>query len=319
MSKTITVMKNGPASRRALWKEIRANRVAYAYIAPFFILFAIFGAFPIVAGFGMSFFRWDGIGDFKFMGLRNYERLLTDPMFWKALGNTAYIGLFAHVFILLGGLVLAYILNTKLVKANNIFRTIYFLPMVTSAVAVAIVFQALFGTNAGLVNFALQTLGFGKVDWWGGSGAYVKTAIIVMFSWKWIGWNMVIYLAGMQGISQDLYEAATIDGATHPQTFFRITLPLLKPIILFTLIQSTIGTINLFTEPFVLTGSLGGGTGNQGMTVMMYLLSKAPYGNNLYGYASACAYVMCFIVILVSVFNMKFLDKKERREGKVRV
>lgn len=284
--------------------------MAYAYIAPFYILFAIFGLFPIISGFFISFFSWDGVKAMKFIGLRNYGRLLSDPLFWKALKNTVYIGIYAHIFILLGGLILAYILNSRLVKFENIFKTVYFLPMVTSAVAVAIVFQALFGLNTGLINFFLQSIGFGKIDWWGGKGEYVKIAVIIMFAWKWIGWNMVIYLAGMQGISNDIYEAATIDGASHTQIFYRITVPLLKPIILFTLIQSTIGTINLFTEPFVLTGTLKGGTGNQGLTVMMYLLDKAPYGNNLYGYASACAYVLCAIIILVSIINMKVFENE---------
>uniref|UniRef100_UPI002634E689 carbohydrate ABC transporter permease n=1 Tax=Oceanispirochaeta sp. TaxID=2035350 RepID=UPI002634E689 len=176
-----------------------------------------------------------------------------------------------------------------------------------------IVFQTLFGLNAGLINTVLQTLGLNKIDWWGGSGDNVKTAIIILFSWKWIGWNMVIYLAGMQGINEDIYEAATIDGANHLQIFLRITIPLLKPIILFTLIQSTIGTLNLFTEPFILLGGSGllGGTGNQGMTVMMYLLNKAPYGNNHYGYASACAYIICFIIIIVSLINMKISDRNQ--------
>ena len=315
----VTTLTQKPTSGSAyLWNEIKRNKVAYVYIAPFYILFSIFGLFPVVSGFLISFFSWDGISSLKFIGLRNYSRLLSDPLFWKALGNTVYIGIIAHIFILLGGLLLAYILNSKLVKYNNIFKTVYFLPMVTSAVAVSIVFKALFGLNSGLINFLLQTVGFEKIDWWGGKGEFVKIAIIVMFSWKWIGWNMVIYLAGMRGISNDIYEAANIDGASHTQVFSRITVPLLKPIILFTIIQSTIGTINLFTEPFVLTGTLKGGTGNQGLTVMMYLLDKAPYGNNLYGYASACAYILCFIIMLVSIINMKTLGSENSRSKEVK-
>jgi cellobiose transport system permease protein len=306
-------------SAPSLWRRIMQNRVAYAYIAPFFILFAVFGLFPIVAGFYISFFSWDGIGSMLFVGLRNYARLAVDPMFWKALYNTAYIGVFAHVFILLGGLALAYILNSSLVKGKTVFKTIYFLPMVTSAVVVSIVFQALFGTNSGLINYALQCLGIPKVDWWGGTGANIKPAIIILFAWKWIGWNMVIYLAGMQGISVDLYEAATIDGAGHGLIFRRITVPILKPIILFTVIQSIIGTINLFTEPFILTNGLLGGTGNQGLTAMMYLLQKAPQGNNLYGYASAVAYALTAIIVVTSFLNMRILgseDDSASRRGK---
>ncbi len=295
------------------WSTFYRHRVAYAYIAPFYILFAVFGLFPIVAGLAISFFRWDGVDPMRFIGLQNYFRLLTDGLFWKSLGNTALIGLISHVFILGGGLVLAYVLNSKLVKFQNGFKTVYFLPMVTSAVASAIVFKALFGINNGLINFVIKSMGFEGVDWWGGNGDFVKVAVIAMFSWQWIGWNMVIYLAGMQAISHDIYEAAEIDGANHTQVFFRITVPLLKPIILFTVIQSTIGTLGLFTEPYVLTGgnNLLGGTDNQAMTVMMYLLNKAPYGNNLYGFASAVAYVVCAIIIVVSLVNMKLFDRDE--------
>ena len=313
MTQPSTVVLSKERKRSAFLKSLKDNRVAYAYIAPFYILFGAFGIFPIISGFLISFFRWDGISAMKFVALRNYVRMMGDPLFWKALGNTAYIGIIAHIFILGGGLILAYIVNSKTIRFPNVFKTIYFLPMVTSAVATAIVFRALFGLNAGLINTALQSLGLERIDWWGGSGENVKTAIISLFSWKWIGWNMVIYLAGMQGINDDIYEAATIDGANHVQVLMRITIPLLKPIILFTMIQSTIGTLNLFTEPFILLGgmSLLGGTGNQGMTVMMYLLNKAPYGNNHYGTASACAYIICSIVILVSLINMKISDSKE--------
>jgi ABC-type sugar transport system permease subunit len=293
------------------WGILYRHRVAYAYVAPFYILFAIFGLFPIVAGLAISFFSWNGVDVMKFVGMQNYVRLLFDGMFWKAMGNTALIGLIAHVFILGGGLALAYILNSNLVKFQNLFKTVYFLPMVTSAVASAIVFKAIFGTNNGLINVVFKSLGFEGIDWWGGDGNFVKVAVIVMFSWQWMGWNMVIYLAGMQAISRDIYEAAEIDGAGHVQVFFRITVPLLKPIILFTVIQSIIGTLNLFTEPYILTGgsSLLGGTDNQAMTAMMYLLNKAPYGNNLYGYASAVAYVICAIIIVISLINMRFFDR----------
>lgn len=311
--------KSIPQSKYPLWREIKKNKVAYVYILPFYLLFAVFGLFPIISGFFISFFDWNGLSAMEFVGLSNYQNLLSDPIFWKAMSNTLQIGVVAHIFILLGGLAMAYILNSKLVKFPNVFKTIYFLPMVTSAVAVTIVFQSMYGLRSGLLNALLIMLGFDRIDWLGGSGAYIKTAIIIMFAWKWMGFNMVIYLAGMQGISNDIYEAATIDGASHTNLFFRIMLPLLKPIILFTLIQSTIGTMNLFTEPFVLTGtsynSFSGGINNQGMTAMMYLLSKAPQGNNLYGYASAVAYVICFIVIVFSILNMRFFSEKDTLNG----
>lgn len=314
LADTAFVNETKPVQRLSFtWHEMKRNKVAYAYITPFYVLFIIFGLFPIISGFMLSFTNWDGFGDMNFIGLRNYVRLLSDPLFWRALENTIYIGIYAHIFILFGGLVLAYVLNSTLIKIKNTFKLAFFLPVVTSAVAISIIFQSIFGLHFGLINYVLEFMGFTKIDWWGGAGNYIKIAIIILFSWRWIGWNMVIYIAGMQGISNDIYEAATIDGATHTQVFFRITIPLLKPIILFTLIQSTIGTINLFTEPFLLTGSLLGGAGNQGLTVMMYLLRMAPYGDNFYGYASAVAYVLTTIIILVSVINIKFFEPDDRK------
>lgn len=296
--------------------NLKKYRVAYVYILPFYILFLVFGIFPMVSGFLLSFFRWDGLGPMHFLGLENYINLFKDTLFWKALSNTVFIGIIAHIPILLGGLVLAYILNSKLVKGQNIFKTIYFMPMVTSSVAITIIFQNLFGFNYGLINYILSLFGKEPVNWLGGDGSLIKVAVIIMFAWKWIGWNMVIYLAGMQGISNDIYEAARIDGATHGKLIFSIVMPLLKPIILFTLIQSSIGMFNLFTEPFVLTGSnWGGGINNGGLTLMMYLLSKAPQGGTAYGYASAIAYVITFIIIVISLILTKTMsDKDERRK-----
>ena len=299
-----------------LIKEIKRNKVAYAYIAPFYILFAIFGLFPIAAGFYISFFRWDGLTPMRFLGVENYLSLLNDRLFWTALSNTAFIGVIAHIPILFGGLILAYILNNKMIKGENIFKTFYFMPMVTSAVAISIVFQNLFGFNFGLINYVLGFFGIDPIGWLIGSGEHLQTAIIIMFSWRWIGWNMVIYLAGMQGISSDVYEAALIDGANHVQTFFRITIPLLKPIIVFTLIQSTIGSLNLFTEPMILTDGLTGGPNNQGLTVMMYLLSRAPQGGTLFGYASAIAYVITIIAIAISMVLL-WASNDERKEKKL--
>lgn len=303
--------------KKGLMATLYQYRVAYAYIAPFYILFAIFGLFPMVAGFFLSFFRWDGMSAMHFLGLNNYINLFKDVLFWKALKNTLLIGIIAHIPILLGGLVLAYILNSKLVKGQNIFKTIYFMPMVTSSVAITIIFQNLFGNNYGLINWILSLFGAAPINWLGGDGSLIKVAVIVMFAWKWVGWNMVIYLAGMQGISNDIYEAAMIDGASNSKIVFSIVIPLLKPIILFTLIQSSIGMFNLFTEPFVLVGnSWTGGTNNGGLTLMMYLLNKAPQGGTAYGYASAIAYVITIMVIIISIVLNKVMAEKDTPKKK---
>ncbi len=294
-------------------KELKKYRVAYMYISPFFILFAIFGLFPIAYGFYLSFFRWDGMTTMHFIGFENYINIFKDVLFWRAFRNTLVIGIIAHIPILLGGLALAFILNSKMIKGQNIFKTIYFMPMVTSAVAISIVFQQMFGNNYGVINYFNVLLGGDKINWLGGDGSLIKWAVIVMFAWKWIGWNMVIYLAGMQGISSDIYEAAQIDGASQTQVMFRICIPLLKPIIIFTVIQSTIGMFNLFTEPFILTNqNWNGGTNNGGLTLMMYLLNKAPQGGTLYGYASAVAYIITMFIVLISIaVNKGTTDKSD--------
>ena len=144
-----TGIANKEKNSKLFLREIKRNKVAYVYIAPFYILFAIFGMFPIAAGLYISFFRWDGLTPMRFQGLGNYINLMQDRMFWTALSNTAFIGIVAHIPVLFGGLILAYILNSKIVKRENIFKTFYFLPMVTSAVAISIVFQSLFGYNFG--------------------------------------------------------------------------------------------------------------------------------------------------------------------------
>ena len=248
-----------------------------------------------------------------FIGIENYISIFKDVLFWRALKNTLVIGIIAHIPILLGGLALAFILNSKLIKGENIFKTIYFMPMVTSAVAISIVFQQMFGNNYGVINYFNVLLGGNKINWLGGDGSLIKVAVIVMFAWKWVGWNMVIYLAGMQGISSDIYEAASIDGASQTQVLFKICIPLLKPIIIFTVIQSTIGMFNLFTEPFILTNqNWNGGTNNGGLTLMMYLLNKAPQGGTLYGYASAVAYIITMMIVLISILvNKGTTDKSD--------
>jgi ABC-type sugar transport system permease subunit len=310
-----TVTKGVPLKLRCfhLSTEKKKSLVAYIYIAPFYILFLVFGLFPMVSGFYISFFRWDGLSPMRFLGLENYINLIKDPLFGKALANTLFIGIVAHIPILGGGMVLAYVLNSKMTRLKNVFKTIYFMPMVTSSVAITIVFQTLFGYNFGFINYFVKLMGNAPINWLQGDGSLIKAAVIVMFSWKWIGWNMVIYLAGMQGISEDIYEAATIDGAGHTKIFFGITLPLLKPIILFTLIQSSIGMFNLFTEPFILLGGRDytGGINSGGLSLMMYLLGKAPQGGNAYGYASACAYVITILIIIISVMVSQLMTERE--------
>jgi len=313
-------MPDKKAIRLEIRREIKRNRVAYAFISPFYILFAIFGLFPIAMAIGLGFTNWRGDPSIDFIGLKNYFDLFNSALFLKSLKNTLIIGVSGNAINLSGALALAYILNSKLVRRPYIFKVIYFLPMVTSAVASSIIYRALFNNNSGIINNLLENLGFDRIFWLGGTGDYLKIVVIVMFAWQWMGWNMVIYLAGMQGISPDITEAATIDGASHVSMFFKIVLPLLKPIILFTLIQSTIGTFIIFTEPFMLTGAMrmDGGANQQALTTVMFMLDQAPYSRNNYGYAAACANVLCIIIITVSIIFTRTLGEKDETKQKLK-
>ncbi len=177
----------------------------------------------------------------------------------------------------------------------------------TAPVAVALVFSTLFGVRFGLFNWVLTGIGLPPIDWWGGTGQWIKPAIIILFIWRWLGWNMIIYLAGLQGINPEYYEVAAIDGANLRQVFFHITLPLMQPIILFTLVLSTVGAMTIFDEPYMLVG-VTGGANQAGLTAALYLYNNA-FQFAHFGYASANAYVVSAIIVLVSVFNIRVFGR----------
>ncbi|WP_201024176.1 carbohydrate ABC transporter permease [Paenibacillus sp. 32O-W] len=278
-------------------------------ISPFYLLFLVFGLFPILFSIYLSFHAWDGLGEMKYVGLRNFRNLLAnDPDFWKSVGNTFVIWFLSTLPQLFLALVIAFLLNAAFMKFKDFFRAVFFLPNITSIVAVAIIFGSFFGTQFGLINSLFQALGLERIDWINDT-FWVKVAISLMVIWRWTGYNAIIYLAGLQAVPGDLYEAATIDGASRTQQFFRITLPLLRPIILFTVILSTIGGMQLFTEPMILVGNTGGAT-KGGLTLVLYLYSQA-FGNQLFGYASAIAWMLFLIIGVFSFLNWKFISKGE--------
>ncbi|TDG00409.1 carbohydrate ABC transporter permease [Paenibacillus piri] len=288
-------------------KALRQYAAPYLMISPFYLLFLIFGLFPILFSLYLAFHAWDGLGQMEFVGLRNFRNLLTDdPDFWNSVGNTFVIWFLSTVPQLFMALVVAFLLNASFMKFKNTFRAIFFLPNITSIVAVAIIFGSFFGAQFGLLNGVFSALGLPKIDWINDT-FWVKVAISLMVIWRWTGYNAIIYLAGLQSIPADLYEAATIDGANRPQQFGYITLPLLRPIILFTVILSTIGGMQLFTEPAILVGASGGAT-KGGLTLVLYLYNQA-FGNHLFGYASAIAWMLFLIIAVFSFLNWKFVSK----------
>ncbi|WP_194543334.1 carbohydrate ABC transporter permease [Paenibacillus sp. JZ16] len=294
-----------PKSQERLSAQIWKHRKEYLAISPFYILFAIFGLFPIAFSMFLSFQKWDGIGEMTYNGLGNYQFMLTDPEFWRAVGNTLLIWIYSTIPMLFIALVVAFLLNASFVRFRTFFRIGYFLPNVTSLVAVAIVFGTVFSNNYGLLNYMLSLLGLNSIEWlnktWG-----IQLAISVMVIWRWAGYNAIIYLAGLQSIPTVLYEAAKIDGASGIQSFFKITIPNLRPIILFTVITSTIGGMQIFTEPQVLVGNDGGVSGG-GMTIVLYLYREA-FVNNYFGYGAAVGWGMFLLIAIFSIVNWKMVQ-----------
>jgi cellobiose transport system permease protein len=234
----------------------------------------------------------------KYVGFKNYELITSDPTFWIAFSNTLIMALMGTVPQLIVALFVAVMLNSALNKFKNTFRILYFMPNITSIVAVTLVFSTMFGNN-GMVNWMLNTFGAESVPfnsgWWG-----VKIAISTMVMWRWMGYNAIIFLSGLQSIPTDIYEAAKIDGATRGQQLLYITLPLLRPFILFVTLVSTIGALQLFTEPYVFLGQSGtGSTRQEGVTMVTYLYNEA-FKNGFFGTAAATA-VLLFIATILGI------------------
>lgn len=305
MAESVTAASSARTMKRKppFWTERRRSRLtAYAFISPFFILFAIFGLYPILFTIYLSFFKWDALGPMKYVGLKNYELVTGDPSFWISFSNTLIMALMGTVPQLLVALFVAVMLNSAMNRYKNTFRILYFMPNITSIVAVTLVFSTMFGNN-GMVNWLLNSMGLESMafnsGWWG-----VKIAISTMVMWRWMGYNAIIFLSGLQSIPTDIYEAARIDGANRIQQFAFITMPLLRPFILFVTLISTIGALQLFTEPYVFLGQSGtGSTRQEGVTMVTYLYSEA-FRNGFFGTAAATAVMLFIATIIFSCLNM---------------
>ncbi|GAA3974683.1 sugar ABC transporter permease [Thermobifida alba] len=286
--------------RQIFWTRLDLRVSPYLFISPFFILFAIFGLFPLLYTVWVSLHDWTLLGGNQgFVGIDNYIRLVQDAKFWNSLYNTFGIFIIAVVPQLLLAMYLADTLSRR-IRAVNFFRMGLLLPYLTSVAAVAIVFSQLFGTQFGLINYALGFIGIDPINWQGGTfSSWI--AIAVMVDWRWTGYNALIYLAAMSAIPRDIYEAASIDGASRTRQFWQITVPMLRPTIIFTVIVSTIGQMQLFTEP-VIFGGVSGGSQGQFQTTMMLIFEEAFRFNN-YGYGSAIAWTLFMLVVALSALN----------------
>ncbi|MCZ2857249.1 carbohydrate ABC transporter permease [Blastococcus sp. VKM Ac-2987] len=286
-----------PARRR---RRLSQNRWGYAYVAPFFLVFGAFSLYPFVYTAWVSLHRTSlsDIDGGTWVGLENYRDLLQSEFFWNAARNTLTIGILATVPQLCMALGLAHLLNYKL-RGRTFFRTLMLMPYATSIAAATLVFAQLFGRDYGLINTALEAVGLERIDWESGTWSS-QFAIAVIVTWRWTGYNALIYLAAMQSIPGELYEAAEIDGASRWRQFLHVTVPSLRPTILFTIVVSTIGAVQLFGEPllFAGNGTTSGGSSGQYQTLGL-LMYQQGWSNFHIGQAATTAWAMFMIILLV--------------------
>ncbi|PHV71885.1 sugar ABC transporter permease [Sporanaerobium hydrogeniformans] len=284
------------------------------FIAPFVICFLIFNLYPILYSFYLSFTDWSGVGEKVFVGWGNYVRIFTkDKTFIKSLWNTLYIMILGFpVSIFLGLIIAAFLSNLK--KFRNFFQTINFLPYITTPVAIGLVFTFLFDWNTGVINRIIEAFGGEGVNWLG-NAKFAPLVIGFMIIWKCTGYYMALYLAGITSISEDIYEAAKVDGASTIKTFFKITVPLLRPITVFIVLTSVIYALQLFDEPNLMfnvsTTSIIGGPDRSCLTMVWNFYDVAFGSTARLGYGSAIATTLFIIIVIISLIGMKFMNGKE--------
>ncbi|GAA3191721.1 carbohydrate ABC transporter permease [Nonomuraea roseoviolacea] len=279
--------------------------VPYLLVSPYYLLFAVFGVFPLGYTLWVSLHDWELAGDTKFTGLANYGELITDESFWNAVVNTLGMFVVATVPQIVLALLLANALNKRL-RGRLLLRLGVLLPLVTSVVAVAVVFSQLYSRDYGLFNWILSWFGVDPITWQNEKWSS-WIAISTMIDWRWTGYNAIILLAAMQTIPRDLYEAAAIDGATARTQFWRITVPMLRPTIVFVVFISTIGGLTLFAEPVMFEGNpmMTGGTTGQYQTVAMFIV-KSAFRDFEMGYAAAAAWLLFVLILLGTMINYWF-------------
>jgi len=282
------------------WRRNQRQISPYLFVAPFFIIFLVFGLYPIVYSFVLSFYKGFGFEQKAFFGLGNYIHLFQDPRYGKAVLNTTKYAA-GSVFILAPlALLVALAINSAYVRWKGFYRTGLFFPVITSSVVIAIIFARVFDQQYGLLNVALGWFGIPQTGWLTDANV-VMNSFILMGIWTWLGINTLYWLAGLNGINKEFYEAAAIDGANKWDSFVHITLPMLRPIMLFVVIQAIVGSYNLFEGPFLLTS---GGPADGSLTMTLYIYTQGFQNFNV-GYASAIAYSMTVILLILSVVNIR--------------
>jgi cellobiose transport system permease protein len=322
----MTVQAERPASRerpappgagsRPSWRSrlhaAEGRTAPYVYVAPFFLVFGAFGLFPLIYTAWISLHQYRFGSRMRWNAGENFVWLFSNPAFYNALWKTFTIGVLSTVPQLLLALVLAHLLNYRL-RGRMFFRITMLMPYATSVAAATLVFAAIFGRDQGVINGLLGLVGVEPIDWRNGNWT-AQIAISVIVIWHWTGYNALIYLAGMQSIPKDLYEAAAIDGANRWHQFRHVTIPGLRPTILFTIIVSTIGASQLFAEPLLFGGGIpNGGSVNQYQTLGLFMYEQGWHYGQL-GRAATVAWVMFVLIIGLVVLNTR-LSRRRRADG----
>jgi len=283
--------------------RMRRDTAFYWSVAPFLLIFLVFSVFPVLFSLYLGFNRWDGFTDPQWVGLENYGRALRDPVFQKAIGNTIYLWFWSSVVTIGLALGISVLINDYVAFGKSYFRMVFLLPLLLAPAIAAIVLRVFFSANGGIVNLLSGAMtGTPSYFDWLGSEAFIKPLVVLLVVWRWTGWYIIIFMAALQSIPRDIYEAARMDGVGRWAIFSRITLPLLLPSVAFAAITATLGGLQMFDEPYVLTQGLGG-TNNSATTLGMYLFATAFTRLN-FGVGSAVSwYIFAAVVILTLLYQ----------------
>lgn len=287
-------------------RQTRVKAAPYVFITPAYLIFIAFFLGPTIFAIAISLFRWVALRPPKFLGLGNYERLFSDSVFWQAVQNTALYAAASLFIVCPLALILALALNSPQLRFKWLWRAVYFAPIVTSTAAISLTSLMLYNREFGLINTALQTLGIAPVDWLGNRQT-APWAVIGVVIWRWTGLTSIYFLAGLQSVAQELYEAAAIDGANRVQRFWAITLPQLRPVTLFVVVIVLIGAMQIFDEPQILTG---GGPANATISVVQYLYARG-IEQVRFGYASAIGFSLFVAIFALSLIQFRLFRRSE--------
>ncbi|MFI7233044.1 carbohydrate ABC transporter permease [Nonomuraea angiospora] len=298
---TSRAVQTPPALTTRVRQSIGERIAPYFYIAPFFLIFAIFGLVPLLFTFYVALFDWNPIGEHVFIGFDNFSRLLADARFWNALKNTISIWVLSTVPQLVLALLLAHLLNHARLRLAVFFRMSMLVPYITSVAATTIVFAQMFDRDYGLLNWLLGLAGVEHIDFkqsvWGS-----HLLIAVMVTWRWFGYTTLLYLASLQAIPRAIYEAAAVDGAGGWKQFRHISIPSLRPVIVFTVVTSTIGGLQTFTEPLLISRSQTCGAIRQCQTLTLFLYEQG-FGEFQFGYGAAIGVALFVLIIVAATVN----------------